>query len=195
MLVSSLKERIERLESDLTANPPRITAYRDLPFAIVRYDPADEWELRRQVNLLATRLGGSGKEVVPISMADLLWEAIAAAEGIEAVAGLERERGFERAQRQVTTYLSDPDWSPLPDLLARRLAGLDPRRHIAFLTRVGALAPAIYHVSKLLDEMQGRTAVTTILFYPGTLEGTTALRFMGLKEYETPGNYRVKIYD
>src|SRR5690242_17267090 len=60
--VSSLKERIDRLESDLTADPPRITAYRDLPFAILRYDPAEEWELRRQVGLLITRLGAAGKE-------------------------------------------------------------------------------------------------------------------------------------
>jgi hypothetical protein len=56
------------------------------------------------------------------------------------------------------------------------------------------MAPAIYHMSKLLDEMQGRTRVTTILFYPGTLEGTTGLRFMGLKDREALGNYRVKIY-
>jgi hypothetical protein len=36
--------------------------------------------------------------------------------------------------------------------------------------------------------------VTTILFYPGSLEGTTGLRFMGLKGREAMGNYRVKIY-
>ncbi len=193
--MSSLKERIDRLESDLTADPPRITAYRDLPFAILRYTPPEEWELRRQVGLLRTRLGRAGKEVVPLSLAELLWEAIVAAEGLDAVVGLEKSRGYERAQHQVTTYLSDPDWSPLPDLLAGRLARLDPQRHVVFLLRAGALAPAIYHMSKLLDEMQGRTDVTTILFYPGGLEGTTGLRFMDLSGYETPGNYRVKIYD
>lgn len=49
-------------------------------------------------------------------------------------------------------------------------------------------------MSKLLDEMQGRTEVTTILAYPGTIEGTTGLRFMDLKDREALGNYRVKIY-
>ena len=56
------------------------------------------------------------------------------------------------------------------------------------------MAPGIYHMSKLLDEMQGKTKVTTILFYPGSIEGTTGLRFMDLKDRDALGNYRVKIY-
>jgi hypothetical protein len=54
--MSSLKERIDLLENDLKAVPSRINVYHDLPFAILRYDPTDEWELRREVRLLATRL-------------------------------------------------------------------------------------------------------------------------------------------
>ncbi len=192
--MSSLKERISQLESDVTAVPMRISAYHDLPFAILRYDPEDEWDLRREARHLATRLGHAGKEVRGISLADLLWEGIARSEGLETVTALERARGFEEAQAQVTTYLSDPDWSPLPDMLAERLRPLDPARHVAFLLRAGAMAPAIYHLSRLLDEMQGRTQVPTILFFPGTLEGTNGLRFMGLPGRETTGNYRVKIY-
>ncbi len=192
--MSSLRERIYQLEGDLRATPMRITAYHDLPFAILRYDPEDEWDLRREARHLATRLGHAGKEVRRISLADLLWEGIDRSEGLEAVIGLERSRGFEAAQAQVTTYLSDPDWSPLPDMLAERLRPLDPARHVAFLLRAPAMAPAIYHLSRLLDEMQGRTQVPTILFFPGTLEGTNGLRFMGLPGRETTGNYRVKIY-
>jgi len=192
--VSSLKERIELLEDDLRAHPPRISAYSDLPFAILRYAPDEEWELRRQIVLLATRLGTAGKDAHIISLAALLWEAIDATEGLDAVVRVERDRGFERAQDVVTTYLSDPDWSPLPGMVAQQLRGLDPERHVAFLTRAAALSPAIYHMSKLLDEMQGRTAVTTILFYPGELSGATNLRFMNLKGQEALGNYRVKIY-
>src|SRR5262249_20407902 len=169
MPVSSLADRIALLENDLKAVPPRISVYHDLPFAILRYDPAEEWEMRRQARLLATRLAEVGKEVVTVSMAGLLWEAIDTTEGLDAVVELERQRGFVAAQEQVTTYLSDRDWRPLPDLLAGRLARLDPGRHVAFLMRAGAMAPAVYHLSKLLDEMQGRTRVTTILFYPASL--------------------------
>jgi hypothetical protein len=61
--MSSLKDRIAPLESDLKAVPPRISVYHDLPFAIMRYDPTDEWELRREIKLLATRLEAVGKEV------------------------------------------------------------------------------------------------------------------------------------
>ncbi len=192
--MSSLQDRIELLENDLTAVPSRISVYHDLPFAILRYEPREEWELRRQARLLATRLGEHGREVCFVSMAELLWEAIETTEGLDAVVELERQQGFEVAQDQVTTYLSDRDWRPLPDLLTERLQGLDPKRHVVFLTGASAMAPAIYHMSKLLDEMQGRTRVTTILFYPGSLEGTTGLRFMDLKDREALGNYRVKIY-
>ncbi len=192
--MSSLSADIKRLEEDLTATPTRISAYHDLPFAILRYDAEEEWHLRREVSRLAVRLGNAGKRVHTISLADLLWEAIEDCEGFDAVVELERDRGFEIAQQQVTTYLSDRDWRPLPDILAERLEPLDPAEDIAFLVRASAMAPAIYHMSRLLDEMQGRTQVTTILFYPGTLEGTTGLRFMGLKGREAMGNYRVKIY-
>lgn len=193
----SLKERIELLEADLKAVPMRISVYHDLPFAILRYEPEPEveWQARREARQLATRLEQVGREVKIISLGALLWETIQQTEGVDEVIGLERKRGFEVAQDQVTTYLSDPDWQhPLPAMVAEKLSGLDPARHIAFLLRAGAMGPSIYHMSRLLDEMQGRTMVPIILFYPGTLEGTTGLRFMDLKDREALGNYRVKIY-
>lgn len=194
MRVSSLRDSIRTLEEDLTATPMRISAYHDLPFAILRYDPEEEWDLRREVKYLATRLHNAGKQVHTISLAELLWAAIDDAEGLAAVVELERERGFEAAQEQVTVYLSDPDWCPLPEMLRERLEHLDPNRDVAFLLRAAAMAPAIYHMSSLLDKMQGKTKVPTVLFYPGTPEGTTGLHFMGLRGRETTGNYRVKIY-
>lgn len=190
----SLKERIDLLENDLKATPPRVSVYGDLPFAILRYDPDEEWDMRREARLLATRLSSVGREVKFISLADLLWQAVDETEGLDAIVQLERQRGFESAQEQIITYLSDVDWRALPDILAERLKPLDPQRHVVFLTRAAVMAPAIYHMSKLLDEMQGRTRVITILFYPGTLDGTTGLRFMELKDREALGNYRVKIY-
>ncbi|MGA7384906.1 MAG: BREX protein BrxB domain-containing protein [Methylocella sp.] len=190
--MSSLKERIELLENDLKAIPSRISVYHDLPFAILRYDPTDEWELRREVRLLATRLGATGKEVNEIRMSEFLWRAIDETEGLDEIVDLERSRGFLAAQDQVTTYLSDRDWRPLAGLLAERLA--NPSRTVVFLTRVAAMAPGIYHMSKLLDQMHGKTRVTTILFYPGSIEGTTGLRFMNLKDRDALGNCRVKIY-
>jgi len=192
--MSSLTTNIRLLQGDLLASPMRISAYHDLPFAILRYDAAEEWGLRREVRHLATRLHNAGKQVHAISMAEPLWEVVEETEVIETVAELERLRGFEAAQQQVTTYLVDPEWSPLPLVLKDRLDPLDPEHDIAFLVRAAAMAPSVYHMSRLLDEMQGKTRVPTILFYPGDLEGTTGLRFMGLRERESTGNYRVKVY-
>jgi hypothetical protein len=192
--VLSLTDRLELLERDLLADPPRIAVYEDLPFALFRYEPGDEWELRRQVRLLAARLGEAGREVRFVSLAELLWQAIEQSEGLAVLVKLERQQGFAAAQEQVTTYLSDSDWRPLAQLLQERLANLDPARHVVFLLRAAALAPAAYSLSKLLGEMQGRSRVPLILFYPGTLDGAAGLRFMGLAEREATGSYRVKIY-
>ena len=123
--MSSLKDRIGPLESDLKSMPPRINVYHDLPFAIMRYDPTDEWELRREIKLLATRLEAVGKEVHIIPMSELLWSALEKVhqkdddEGLEAIINLEREQGYLKAQRQMTDYLSmEQQWVPLWDLLA-----------------------------------------------------------------------------
>jgi hypothetical protein len=198
--MSSLKDNLDPLESDLKAVPPRINVYHDLPFAIMRYDPSEEWELRREIKLLATRLEAVGKEVHIIPMSELLWSALDRVhqqdddEGLEAVIALEKDRGYVEAQQQVTTYLSSKVWNPLWDLLAKRLAPISPENSVVFLTRVAAMSPGIFHMSMLLDKMQGKIKVATILFYPGSIEGTTGLRFMDLKDRDALGNYRVKIY-
>lgn len=194
MPISSLKDRIEWLERELPPNPPRFKVHDDLPFAILRYEPEEEWDARREVRHLATRLENRGVQVELVSLAELLWTAIDRGEGLAAVVQLERERGFEAAQEQVNVYLSDEDFCPLPALLANRLRGLDPERHVCFLTRAASLGPSIYHLSKLLNEMQGKTRVPTILCYPGQLQGANALCFMGLPGREPLPNYRVKIY-
>jgi hypothetical protein len=193
--MSSLKERVRTLEADLKASPMRHYIYHDLPFAIFCYPPNQEWAMRREVDLLKTRLeNDTHRKIAFVSLAELLWQAIDESEGIEAAVELERRAGFEAAQRQIQDYLSDPDWRPLPDLLAERLAELDPDRHIAFIVRAGALAPNVYRVSKLLDEMKGRTRVPCVLFMPATTEGRSSLRFMGIAENEGRGSYHTKVY-
>jgi hypothetical protein len=177
-----------------------LSVYHDLPFAIMRYDPTDEWELRREIKLLATRLEAVGKEVHIILMSELLWSALEKVhlkdddEGLVALIELEKERGYVEAQQQVTTYLSSKVWIPLWDLLAERLASINPENSVVFLTRVAAMSPGIFHMSMLLEQMHGKIKVATILFYPGSIEGTTGLRFMDLKDRDALGNYRVKIY-
>ncbi|MCP4549285.1 MAG: DUF1788 domain-containing protein [bacterium] len=170
-------------------------SYADLPFAVFCYPPRQEWAMRREIDLLKTRLeNDTQREIMFISLAELMWQSVDESEGIEEVVALERQDGFEKAQDQVQDYLSDPDWRPLRDLLADRLAELDPNRHLVFIVRAGALSPNIYRVSKLLDEMKGRTRVPCVLFMPATTEGKTSLRFMGIAENEGRGSYHTKVY-
>jgi BREX protein BrxB len=198
MRMPSLTERFDQLEQDLLAQPMRIALMSNLPFAILRYEPdktgESEWELRKRVRLLANKLEAHGFRVHQFSMADFLWRAIDESEGMAAIVKLEQERGFETAQRQINLLMSDPDFAPLPEMLAEKLSELNPKRDIVFLMRLAAFTPSIYHASKLLEEMMDRTDVPTIMFYPGGLEGHTGLRFMNIEGRDALGNYRVKIY-
>ena len=191
----SLKDRTDLLAQELLASPMRISQYHDLPFAILRYDPPEEWLLRKELSRLENRLQATGKRTARLSLGMLLWESIEASEGLDAITGLEASRGFEEAERQIATYLSDPNWRALPDLVVRHIEQMSPIPDVVFLYRAAAMAPAAYHMSKLLDELHGETNVPIVLCYPGSLEaGTTSgLRFMDLNR-EATGNYRVKIY-
>ena len=191
----SLKERVRELEDDLKATPMRHYRHQDLPFAAFCYPPSEEWTMRREIDLLKTRIEkDTERTVVYVSLADLLWQAVESSEGINAVADLEHRAGFEKAQSQVYQYLSEPEWSPLPELLLQRLVPLDPDHHLVFIVRTGALAPNIYRVSRLMDEMKGRTRVPCVLFMPATTEGGTSLRFMGISENEGRGSYHTRVY-
>src|SRR5258707_3926210 len=99
MRMSSLKDSIALLESDLKAVPPRINVYHDLPFAILRYDPADEWEFRREIELLATRMETVGKEVHVIPMSGLLWSALERVHQKDDDEGLEAGRAILKKAR------------------------------------------------------------------------------------------------
>lgn len=194
----SLPDRFKLLGDDLLAQPPRISIYAGLPFAMLLYDPRQQWAARGQMRRLAQRLksapDGQGRQVEFISLSELFWQCVEAAEGRTALEQMERDWGFETAQEQAALYLSDADFGlTLSQTLAQRLNTLDASRQFAFLWRAEALAPTIFHVSTLLDQMQGETDVSTVLFYPGTADGEE-LRFMGLAHRHASRNYRVKLY-
>jgi hypothetical protein len=190
-----LKERVLRLEDDLKAQPMRHYIYSDLPFAVFCYPPDQEWLMRKEMHRLKTRLeNDTDLRITFISLADLLWQAVDQSEGMDALSQKERDEGFDAAQLQAYDYLSDKDWRPLPDLLAEKLKDLDPNRDLVFIWRAGALAPDIYRVSTLLDQMKGRTRVPCVLFMPATTDDSEGLRFMGLTVQERRGSYHTKVY-
>jgi len=191
--VNDWRDRLrEGLEPVLGLKDPRpkMSAYHNLPCAIFHYLPEDEFELRREMSLLSTRLNQKGKVVVRISLAECLHEALAEQAPVEKLADAERNLGVAVAVETVHEVLAS--YCPLVDLVAKRMPkSPDPLRHIVFITRAGALFP-VYRAFPLLEQLQGRIEVPTVLFYPGVLDGAAGLKFMGILEPEH--NYRPKIF-
>ena len=191
--MSDLIERLTtRLEPILAAPDPRpaISSYHNMPYALFRYDPEEEFELRRQVTMLQTRLEQVGKRVVRISLAECLKDAMTLQQPLEEWFEAERNVGIEKMVETIHAVLAD--YQPLVELVASRLPpDPDPERDVVLITRTGALFP-VYRTFSLLEQLAGRVVVPAVLFYPGTLDGAAGLRFMGILDAEH--NYRPKIF-
>ena len=191
--MSDLDHRIKQvLEPILELKDPRerISAYHDMPYALFRYDPAEEFDLRKQVTLLETRLIQKGKRVKRISLAECLDEAMRSQRPLEEWFTAEREQGVQTVVETVHSVLSE--YTPLVDLVAARMPeDPEPLRDVVFILRTGALFP-VYRSYSLLEQLKGRVHVPTVLFYPGDLDGAAGLRFMGVLDAEH--NYRPKIF-
>ena len=185
--------RLKRdLEPVLALEDPRqkLSAYHDMPYAIFRYDAEVEFEVRRNLTLLETRLSQKSKRIHRISLAECLDEAMRSQRPLEEWFAAEREQGVDTMVDTVHSVLSE--CAPLVDLVVARMPeDPDPLRDIVFILRTGALFP-VYRTFSLLEQLKGRVRVPTVLFYPGDLDGAAGLRFMGVLDAEH--NYRPKIF-
>jgi hypothetical protein len=191
--MSDFKSRLrDNLEPILASPDPRdrISAYHDMPYALFHYDPADEFELRREIGLLQTRLEQKSKRVIRISLAECLFAALEAQSDLPGWIEAERSSGVEDTIQTITNVLES--YSPLVDLVAERMpSDPDPRSDIVLINRAGALFP-VYRTFSLLEQLKGRVIAPTVLFYPGHLDGASGLKFMGVLDAEH--NYRPKIF-
>ena len=115
--MSDLEQRIKTvLEPVLELADPRqrISAYHDMPYALFRYDPEEEFDLRKQVTILETRLIQKGKRVKRISLAECLDEAMRSQCPLEDWFAAEREQGVETVVETVHSVRSE--YVPLVDL-------------------------------------------------------------------------------
>ena len=192
-VLDPMKVRLTQdLEPILMLPDPRtkLSAYHDMPYAIFRYDPAEEFALRQEVAMLEVRLTQRGRRVHRISLAECLDEAMRSQRPLPEWFAIERQMGTATVVETITAVLDQ--YAPLVDLVAARLpADPDPLRDIVFVTRTGALFP-MYRTAPLLEQLKGRLTVPAVLFYPGTLDGSHGLRFMGVLEADP--NYRPKIF-
>ena len=192
--MSDWKQRLTRaLEPILREKDPRpkISAYHNMPYAIFRSPPDDEFAIRGEITMLRTRLEQAGKRVTVISLATCLDLALEReGQTSDETKMMEEITGTEKMVETFHKVLSE--FQPLDALVAEQLPdNADPLVDVIFITRAAALFP-FYRTSSLLEQLKGKVGVPAVLFYPGELDGAAGLRFMGVLDAEH--NYRPKIF-
>jgi hypothetical protein len=203
---TQLEEAFAALRADLVnEDGPRISTMRNYRYAIVPYDPADEFKLREHVQRTIGELTSGGWVVKSISLhtlllrriramgADIVARLIAAERGAAAVSP---ERGINYLRGKLGRELDGPEGIAAD--VSREItefADANPEnaeRTVVFIGRAGALYP-FFRVSALLKHLDGRTRnVPVVLLYPGDRKGDAGLSFMG--ELAPDRDYRPRIY-
>lgn len=203
---SPLSDVIADLKSDLIQDDgPRISTMRNYRFAILCYDPTQEFQLRREVSRLSDDLRDSGWFVLSINLQKLLLDRIRGEgeEWAESVIRMEQalqkagpERGLQYLKDRVGPLIEGPEGIAAD--CSRIICDFtkdnpDKRdRTVAMIGRAGALYP-FYRSSALLKHLDGNTDnVPVVLLYPGERQGATGLSFMGVLNADS--DYRPRIY-
>ena len=204
--LAPVREAFEALRKDLIhEDGPRISTMRNYRFAILQYDPADEFAVRRETQRLFSDLKASGWEVLSLDLQQLLLARIQAqpddwAERVIAMekrmAERETSRGLNYLKSKLTPLIEGKD-EIAKDCSREIHAHLEKHpdkvdRTLALIGRAGALYP-FFRSSALLRHLDGNTGnVPVVLLYPGQRRGQTALSFMGVLEPDS--DYRPRIY-
>ena len=201
-----LDEAFAALRQDLVhPDGPRISTMRNYRYAIVPYDPTDEFRLREHVRELVGDLTASGWVVLTLSLQKLLLRRVRAMGDAQvqslikaerATAAIASERGLNYLRTKLGREL-DGTSGIAGDVSREILAFTDAHpdkaeRTLVFIGRCGALYP-FFRVSALLKHLDGRTRNTpVVLLYPGERKGDAGLSFMG--ELAADRDYRPRIY-
>lgn len=202
----SVETAVEALEADLLAEGgPSISTMRNHNFAILLYDPAEEYRLRARVHRLVHLLEKDhGWGVLSIGLHEVLFEHLESQLGKTGLDALltqeqrlfEKDKGStQRSLKHVTDKLA-PHVDALGAELASRIVrfrqqNTDADRALVLLGRAGALYP-FFRSSALLKQLGDQTLNTpVVLLYPGERRDG-GLSFM--KELDPDRDYRPRIY-
>lgn len=203
---TQLEHAFDALHKDLIREDgPAISTMRNYRYAIVPYDPADEFKLREHVQRTIGKLSSAGWVVHTVSLHKLLLNRIRAlgSDVVERLIAAERaaaavapERGINYLRGKLGRELDGPDGIAAD--VSREIttfADAHPEqveRMVVFVGRAGALYP-FFRVSALLKHLDGRTRnIPVVLLYPGERRGDAGLSFMG--ELAPDRDYRPRIY-
>lgn len=179
----------ELLEPELLQHPDKPFGNHDVPFAILCYPPEDEFEVRDEVDKLATRLENQARTCRRVSLAELMFDVLEATESIEQWEEVERTLGLSDVLESLPAVLQED--GGLVTRVLDEASELDPDTGVLFLMHAGAFFP-FFRTSSLLSQLENKLHVPTVLLYPGQRKGKSGLRFMGKAEAEHA--YRAAIY-
>lgn len=203
---SPIQVAMSALRDDLVhEDGPRISTMRNYRFAIVPYDPKDEFALRAEVQKLSNDLVAHGWVVLSISLQKLLLDRVRGlgAEQIQWIVDSERDfaevdvgRGLNYVKDELAPLIEGPTGlaADCAAIIQKHIAAFPDKadRTLALIGRAGALYP-FFRSSALLRHLDGRTGnLPVVLLYPGDRRGPTGLSFMGV--HNPDNDYRPRIY-
>ena len=201
-----LQQGMSDLRDDLIQEGgPQISTMRNYRFAILQYDPQQEFELRSELAKLSTELSQNGWVVLSIDLQKLMLARLQRQEedfitymiSIEKMlSGPPENNGLNHLCEKISLLIEGPNGIAGDCIqIIQRHADENPdlvNRTVALVARAGSLYP-FYRSSALLRHLDGQTRnVPVILFYPGERRGLTGLSFMG--QLDPDNDYRPRIY-
>lgn len=208
---SALERSFKALKKDLLRDGgAQISTTRNYNFAILPYDPNEEFTLRSHVSRLSAELRDAGWSTATIALHTLLLSRLRGLGDDYLASLIAREKrlaqkSVERAMNHLTERVVQEIEGPdgLAADVVREIHKLldenpDNRdRTVVFIARAGALYP-FFRTSALLKHVADHTQnVPVILLYPGTItgeagRGDAGLCFMG--KLPADRDYRPRIY-
>ncbi|GCL39986.1 hypothetical protein SR1949_51180 [Sphaerospermopsis reniformis] len=202
----SLDNAIASLKNDLLdATGPKISTMRNYRFAILHYDPRDEFKLRDRIRRLTDDLKSQGWNVLLISLHCLLLDRLRREEPriLDSLIRTEQrlykkdpDRALNHLKDKISLYIEGSSGIAQDVItLINEFSNEHPDqsdRTLIFLGRAGSLYP-FFRSSALLKHIDGKTNnLPVVLLYPGERRDLNALSFMG--ELPSDRDYRPRIY-
>lgn len=203
---AKLGQAIADLRKDLLdEGGPRISTMRNYRFAILLYDPAEEFDLRREIRVLSDELKGSGWNVLSISLQKLLLKRLKQfnPKVLDSIIRMEH-RLYEKYPDRALNYLKEKISLQIEgaDGIAKDVIDwidefvetypVESNRTLILIGRTGSLYP-FFRTSALLKHLDGKTRnLPVVLLYPGERKDLQSLSFMG--ELSADRDYRPRVY-
>jgi hypothetical protein len=181
-LNNAFNELIDKMRDPDVLNPAK-----SAPVFYFRYPPDHMLTLKKHLPRLTAKLREAGFEVRRVSLADLIWDIVDKSGRWNIWLDLEADADPDQINESVRDVMRQGN--TLINRVAEAVTGA-PEGTIILLTETELLHP--YLRTRILEEyLHNRTAVCTIIFYPGERCGQFGLRFLGF--YKEDSGYRSTI--